>query len=196
MDTKPFNDILSSARGQEQSARWYQKAVRNYASGINTWQEAQGSDIGKMATTLEVGKMYLFNYNPIGAKDLPYYDNLPLVIICDPLPTGFSGINLHYLSPLLRANLIDRLKSPGQDLDSDSVMRSNWNFVKNFSRFPECRKSVKRYLTQQIGGQMMEINPVHWKSAIFLPVQKFIGASDSKVYRDTMEKPDIKRNSI
>ena len=196
MDQKPFNDIFAQTNGQERSARWYQDAVRKYASGINTFQEVQNSDLGKVATQLDVGKMYMFAYDPMTKETLPYWDNLPLVVICDPLPTGFSGINLHYLSPLLRANLLDRLMPSVDKVDSDSKLRSDWSFVRNFSRFPETRKSTKRYLTQQIRGQMIEVNPRHWKSAVFLPVQQFQGASASKVYRDTMTKPERRRRQV
>lgn len=196
MDQKPFNDIFAQTNGQERSARWYQTAVREYASGINTFQEVQNSDLGKVATQLDVGKMYMFAYDPMTKETLPYWDNLPLVVICDPLPTGFSGINLHYLSPLLRANLLDRLMPSVDKVDSDSKLRSNWSFVRNFSRFPETRKSTKRYLTQQIRGQMIEVNPRHWKSAVFLPVQQFQGASASKIYRDTMTKPERRRRQV
>ena len=196
MDQKPFNDILAQTNGEEKSARWYQAAVRKYAQGINTFQEVAGSDIGKIATQLEIGKMYMFAYDPATKETLPYWDNLPLVVICDPLPTGFSGINLHYLSPLLRANLLDRLMPSIDKVDSDSKLRSDWSFVRNFSRFPETRKSTKRYLTQQIRGQMIEVNPRHWKSAVFLPVQQFQGASASKVYRDTMTKPERRRRQV
>mgnify|MGYP001266941190 FL=1 len=196
MDQKPFNDIFAQTNGQERSARWYQNAVRDYAAGINTFQEVQSSDLGKVATQLDVGKMYMFAYDPMTKETLPYWDSLPLVVICDPLPTGFSGINLHYLSPLLRANLLDRLMPSIDKVDSDSKLRSDWSFVRNFSRFPETRKSTKRYLTQQIRGQMIEVNPRHWKSAIFLPVQQFQGASASKVYRDTMAKPERRRRQV
>ncbi len=196
MDQKPFNDIFAQTNGQERSARWYQNAVRDYAAGINTFQEVQNSDLGKVATQLDVGKMYMFAYDPMTKETLPYWDSLPLVVICDPLPTGFSGINLHYLSPLLRANLLDRLMPSIDKVDSDSKLRSDWSFVRNFSRFPETRKSTKRYLTQQIRGQMIEVNPRHWKSAIFLPVQQFQGASASKVYRDTMAKPERRRRQV
>lgn len=196
MDAKPFNDILAATNNQEQSARWYQKAVRDYASGINTFTEVMNSDLGRKATKLEVGKMYMFSYDPMTKQDLPFWDAVPLVIIADPLPTGFSGISLHYLSPLMRADLIDRLIMPGQTLNNDSIMRSRYEFIKNFSRFPEVRNSLKRYLTQQIRGPMFEIYPQHWKSAVFLPVQQFSGASDQQVYRHTMTKPERKRSMV
>jgi len=202
MDQKPFNDIYSRTGGVEKSARWYQRTVRDYASGINSFQEVVSSDIGKFATELTIGKMYLFNYDPLTKADLPYWDELPLVVISEPLPTGFSGINLHYLSPLLRAELVERLMQPVADskegitLDDRAVMRSNWQFIKNFSRFPEVRGSIKRYLNQQIRGRLFEVHSAHWKSAVFLPVQQFQGASASKVYRDSMTKPERKRRQV
>lgn len=202
MDTKPFNDIYSRTGGKEQSARWYQKAVRDYTTGMNTYNEVSQSDIGKFATQLTVGKMYLFQYDPLTKADLPYYDQLPLVIISEPLPTGFSGINLHYLSPLIRAELVERLMEPvadskeGTTHDDKAVMRSAWSFIRNFSRFPEVRGSVKRYLNTQIRGRLLEINSKHWKSAVFLPVQDFVGASAQTVYRNTMTKPERKRRMV
>ena len=98
MDTKPFNDIYSRTGGKEQSARWYQKAVRDYTTGMNTYNEVSQSDIGKFATQLTVGKMYLFQYDPLTKEDLPYYDQLPLVIISEPLPTGFKSFNKSRIS--------------------------------------------------------------------------------------------------
>ena len=202
MDQKPFNDIYSRTGGVEKSSRWYQRAVRDYTTGMNTFQEVAGSDIGKFATQLTVGKMYLFKYDPITKADLPYYDQLPLVIISEPTPTGFSGINLHYLSPLLRADLVERLMEPvadskeGTTHDDKAVMRSAWSFIRNFSRFPEVRGSVKKYLNTQIRGRLLEINSKHWKSAVFLPVQDFVGASPQTVYRNTMTIPERKRRMV
>tara|TARA_B100002019_G_scaffold282127_1_gene286996 strand:- start:629 stop:1246 length:618 start_codon:yes stop_codon:yes gene_type:complete len=192
----PFKDIANAAgnRHQDKSVQWYVRAVRNYARGINTFQEARQSDLGKEATQLEVGKMYLFSYDPKTKADLPYYDTVPLVVITEPLPGGFSGINLHYLAPTFRANLLDKIMPTDRSALTDkSVLRATWSFLKNFSRFPEARGSVKKYLTPHITGKMIEVDPENWKAAIFLPVQSFVGASDRTVYRNTMEKPERKR---
>ena len=40
---------------------------------------------------------------------------------------------------------------------------------------------------------MIEVDPQHWKSAIFLPVQKFVGANERYVYKQTMDKPTRQR---
>ena len=178
----PFADIRTAAgNNMDRSVQWYVRAVRQYARGVNTFQEAQGTDLGKEARNIDVGKMYLFTYDPV-----------PLVVIVDTIPGGFSGINLHYLAPTLRANLLDKLL-PTMEIDDKSLLKSVWTFVNNFSRFPEVRGSVKKYLGVNVTGRMIEVNPKNWQSAIFLPVQKFVGASDRYVYRETMEKPERTR---
>ena len=190
----PFADIVRAARDEQmdRSVLWYQRAIRTYARGVNTFQEAQQTDLGKEARQLEVGKMYMFTYDPKWKADLPYYDTVPLVIITEPMPGGFSGINLHYLAPQIRANLLDKLL-PALDITDKSLLKSAWSFVSNFSRFPEVRGSVKKYLAVNITGKMIEVDPQNWEAAIFLPVQNFVGASERQVYRETMEKPERKR---
>ena len=191
----PFKEIQAAAgnRHQDKSVQWYVRAVREYARGVNTFQEASQTDLGKEARTLAVGKMYMFSYDPKTKADLPYYDTVPLVIITEPMPNGFSGINLHYLAPTLRANLLDKIFPAQRNLTDESVFKATWSSLRNFSRFPEVRGSVKKYLTPHITGKMIEVDPKNWKAAIFLPVQNFVGASDRTVYRTTMEKPERKR---
>ena len=101
----PFKDIVQAAgNNMDRSVQWYQRAVREYARGVNTFQEASQTDLGKEARTLTVGKMYMFSYDPKTKADLPYYDTVPLVIITEPMPNGFSGINLHYLAYIFNIN--------------------------------------------------------------------------------------------
>ena len=191
----PFADIRTAAgNNMDRSVQWYVRAVRNYAKGVNTFIEAQQTDLGKEAKSVDPGKMYLFTYDPKWKADLPYYDTVPLVVLIDTIPGGFSGINLHYLAPTLRANLLDKLL-PALDnqLTDKSTLKSRWSIVNNFSRFPEVRNSVKKYLAVNVTGPLIEVNPNNWKSAIFLPVQNFVGASNRFVYKETMEKPERTR---
>ena len=82
---------------------------------------------------------------------------------------------------------------PALDITDKSLLKSAWSFVSNFSRFPEVRGSVKKYLAVNITGKMIEVDPQNWQAAIFLPVQNFVGASERQVYRETMEKPQRTR---
>ena len=193
----PFTDIRLEAGDQERSAAWYLKTVRNVASGLNQPNEVFGSDLGSYAQTLEIGQMYAFKYDPKHKETLPYYDTFPLVIISDPLPTGFSGINLHYIAPLVRARLLGKLMDTSDlEIDVKSKLNAQWGFIRNFSRYPEVRGSIKKYLTNQISGRMYKVNPVHWKSAILLDPHKFVGARAGEVYQLSAKKPERKRRQV
>ena len=193
-DNTPFTEIRLRAGDTDRSATWYASQVRNYAKHLNNPSEVWSSDLGKFADRLEVGQMYLFEYDPKWKKDLVYYDQFPLIIMVDPLPNGFSGINLHYLPPMARAALLDKLL-PATELKTQSKLSSSWAAVRNFSKFPEVRGSVKKYLTAQ-AGKMYQVNPHNWKSAIFLPTQKFAGGvGPQRIYRETMKKPERKRKA-
>ena len=200
MNKTPFADISTAANQQERSHQWYVQAIRQYARGINTFDEAKQTDIGKVSRRLEIGKMYMYSYDPKHKATLPYYDTCPLVVIVEPTSNGFSGINFHYLPVQARAELLDRLvrkKMPwDQDMDQDeATLKANWAMLKNFGRFPETRGSIKQYLSRHITGQMIQVNYRHWKTAVYLPVQNFVGASERTVYKGTMETPEKKRKS-
>tara|TARA_B000000557_G_C20522068_1_gene336813 strand:- start:2 stop:604 length:603 start_codon:yes stop_codon:yes gene_type:complete len=191
-DNTPFKDINITAGDTERSARWYAQQVSSYARHLRSPSELYNSDLGEMADQLEVGSMYMFEYEP-KTKDLEYFDRFPLTIIVDPLPDGFSGINLHYLRPMLRAALLDKLMPAFADIRRESKLASNWATVRNFAKFPEVKGSTKKYLSSQM-GPMFKVYPAHWKSAIFLPVQQFAGGVGlQKIYRETMAKPMRKR---
>ena len=192
----PFQNIRIEAGDRERSAQWYAKTVRNVAGGMNQPSEVFGSDLGEYAKMLEVGQMYAFSYDPRHKETLPYYDTFPLVVIAEPLPTGFSGINLHYLSPMVRARLLGKLMDQSEsELTERSKMISDWSFIRNFQKYPEVRGSIKKYLNSQT-GRMYKVDPVHWKSAIFLDTAQFVGASPGHVYRQTMAKPERKRRQV
>ena len=55
------------------------------------------------------GDMYMYFYDPKHRKTLPYYDAFPLAIMVEPTRDGFYVLNLHYLSPMLRAKFLDKL---------------------------------------------------------------------------------------
>ena len=191
-DNTPFTEIRIRAGDTDRSASWYSRQVQNYSRHLTNPNELYQSDLGEFTTKVEVGRMYLFEYDPKWKKDLPYYDNFPLIIMVDALPRGFSGINLHYLPPMVRARLLDKLL-PAGDIEPNTELKSAWNSIRNFTRFPELRNSVKKYLSAQ-SGRMYEIKPGNWKSAIFLPVQQFRGGvGPQEIYRESTERPERKR---
>jgi hypothetical protein len=112
-----------------------------------------------------------------------------LCLPIEPAVGGFVGMNLHYLSYGLRAQLLGKLIETANDktLSPDSKMLYNWDMLKNASRFPEVKACTKRYLSNQMQSRFLKVNPQDWKAAIFLPIDDFQKASAAKVHRDSRE---------
>ena len=59
-------------------------------------------------STPDIGGFYLYQYDPKWKDKLPWYDIYPLVFPFD-YAGGFYGINVHYLPPNARTDLMLRL---------------------------------------------------------------------------------------
>ena len=194
-----FAQIRAEHDDQIKSDRWYINAVRQFAGGVNTPQDVFASDLGKFENTIETGQMYMFAYDAKHKETLPYFDKFPLSIIIEPLPriAGFSGINLHYLPPMMRAEVLGKLREvQEQYTDDKSKLRSSWNVVQNYSQYPVIKKAVKKYIAAGVTSRFYKVNPMNWRPAIFLPTQQFEGATAATVQRQTMLKEERKRSKL
>ena len=196
MATNEFAEIRAKAGDVERTDRWYQNAIRQMTRGIETPNEVFGTDLGSFETRIEPGNMYLYTYDAKHAETLPYYDRFPLTICIEPLSNiaGFSGINLHYLPPMMRAQVLSALRENVEEYTDDKTkIRSDWEVVKRFSLFPQVQGAVKKYIFSQVTSRLYKINPLNWRPAIFLPVQQFTGASAQTVYRRTLMQEERKK---
>jgi hypothetical protein len=134
-----------------------------------------------------MGRMYFFAYDPKTKKDLPYYDRFPLIFPFKKAEGGFMGINLHYLPPRLRAQLMDALYglSTNKRYDESTRLKLNYNVLNGAARFRFFKPTVKRYLTSHVRSRFIEINATQWDMALFLPVEQFAKASKQKVWRES-----------
>ena len=139
---------------------------------------------------IEIGKMYLFSYDPKTKEKLPYYDKFPLIFPIESYNDGFLGINLHYLPPLLRVKLLDALYDTinNNKMNDSTKLKISYQILKSATKFRYFQPCVKRYLLSHIRSGFKEIEPTEWNKAILLPTQKFEKASESKVYQDSIRK--------
>lgn len=137
--------------------------------------------------TSTIGKMYLFNYLPKHHSTLPYYDLFPLVFPFQKTENGFLGINLHYLPLNLRAKMMDGLYSvtSAQSLDEDGKIRLNYKILTKLTQLRFYKPCLKRYLNSQLKSRFLEIPATQWDIALFLPLQRFVKATEQQVYRDS-----------
>lgn len=188
----PSNPIqqLRDRETPTSSFRWYQDMIRKLGMTNIQTQKVLRSDIGEFVTNITVGNMYLFMYDPKMSAKLPYYDTVPVVVTFRKVPDGFYGLNLHYLPPLFRMRLLDRMMELVDDetLGEDSRMMVTWKLLNNAARYPGVNVAVKRYLYNQVGSRLMRIFPKDWRKTIMLPIDNFEKASRNIVFNDSRSK--------
>ena len=157
-----------------------------------------GSNRARLTARPMIGSMYLFNYDPKGKGKLPYYDRYPLVF---PIGTGrttgfagsggsFLGLNLHYLPLPLRAKLMDALYATATttELNETTRLRVSYNILQQATKYRFFKPCIKRYLTAQVRSKFFYIEPTEWEMALFLPLDRFVGANKSRIYRDSRDR--------
>lgn len=165
---------------------WFRKKIRD----TKISKASLLSDSDRKSSRPTIGKMYFFAYDPKYKEKLPYYDTFPLIFVVDYIPNGFLGINLHYVSPRNRIILMDSLSSIASNdkYDSSTKLRLTYGVLKRLGKFDMIKPCIKKYLYNHTRSHFVTIDANEWDIAIFLPVQKFVKASPSKVWSDSARK--------
>ena len=176
-----FDRIKVRAGDTDRSATWYRSQVNRIASGKTAGQLFRE---GKLQARPSVGRLNLFGYNPKLRNKLPYYDIFPLVLPLEPIKGGFMGMNFHYLPPLLRFRLLERMQARASDrrFDSKTKFEVNYDDVKNIKIV---KPTIKKYLYAYCQTGFLRINADDAAVAIYLPVQRFKKAPEATVYADS-----------
>jgi len=169
-----------------QAARnWYRDAARDFGS-VNE-KSLMRSDRNRLTANPQVGSMYMFYYDAKHKDTLPYFDRFPLIFPFKKVDGGFMGINMHYLPLQYRAKLMDSLYdlTTNERYDERTKLELSYKLLNSAGRFRYFKPCVKHYLTGQLRSRFMYIYPSEWDMALFLPLERFQGASKTKVWSDT-----------
>lgn len=176
--------------GSEEARDWYRDRAASVRS-VDTRRELKNRarTYNKMVQ-LDVGRMYMFFYDPKHKEKLPYYDMFPLIFVLEKYNDGFLGMNLHYLPPIFRARLMDRLYSiERQDNVRESKkLRLSYSFLNTAAKYKYFRPTVKKYLNTQVRSRFLWIPYDEWDIALMLPTQRFRKSKQSAVWRDSKKK--------
>jgi len=181
-----FDTLRQSVAGTERSVQWYQAQVRKLGT-INVNKIIRE---GNKVNVIFPGEMYLFQYDPKTKDQLPYYDIYPLVLPFRKMENGFLGINLHYLPYAVRMFTLKQLNSfvNNRRMDETTRVRLSWRLLESSIKFEPAKACVKHYISEQLQTRMMKIDYPDWIIASQLPVERFIGANKTTVWRDTRRK--------
>lgn len=94
---------------QRDSRNWYRNAAEKVTSVNRQRMMTDKENIKDKIMANDIGRMYMFFYDPKHKQKLPYYDTFPLVFPIEFKSDGFLGINMHYLPHMLRAKLMDAI---------------------------------------------------------------------------------------
>ena len=177
----------------------FNRKQRAVAPSVEKWIDkrmASASDAMKQSVYMtqfaNTGYLYFFMYDAKwkNTPQLPYYDYFPCTIPIEQYNDGFLGLNLHYLPPVLRAQLFDNLLTlKRKTIDRgrpDQYLKISYQIVKGMSQL--YKPCVKRYLNTQFRSKFAKVPFDEWENAVFLPVQDFRGATAKKVWADSRKK--------
>ena len=177
-------DLMTAVK---RSRSWFDKQVASMAKQQLTPNKVLQGNPDQLVTRIMPGHLYMFAYDPKLKKELPYYDRFPLVLPFRKVKGGFYGINFHYLPPLLRVKLLDRLLmfSNTKGITEDTRLRFKYQMIAGSAKFGWAQPCVKMYLNSHVRSRFAKIEPEHWVTAMMLPVERFAKASKETVWRES-----------
>jgi hypothetical protein len=164
--------------------------LRSEVANLNPNRSAMMRDREKLRNRTMIGRMYFYFYDPKHKATLPYYDRFPLVLPVERYADGFLGLNLHYIHPKQRIILLDKLSdfATNSKYDETTRLRLSYAVLSSATKAFEATPCIKRYLFTHVESRFLEITADKWDIAALLPFEYFVGASKSKVFRDSRTK--------
>ncbi len=187
-----FDEVLTKGvrAGQipartEDARKWYRETAQSYKRLDE--RALMKSDVERLTNRPIVGSMFMYYYDPKHKATLPYYDRFPLVFPYKKVPGGFMGINMHYLPLVYRAKLMDALYdvTNNQKFDESTKLKMNYSILSSASKFKYFAPCVKHYLNEHVRSRFLYVYPSEWDIALFLPTERFQGATKQKVWADS-----------
>jgi len=166
----------------KEAQNWFRKKVKDLGD-VNARALLKDTALDKSSNSV-AGNMYMYFYDPKHKATLPYYDRFPLVIVLEPAKGGFYGLNLHYLSPVVRARFLDALMSTApKNINDSSKLKLRYDLLKSAQKFKEFQPCFKHYLTSHVKSTMVRVPMTEWDIAIFLPTEQFKKVKAETVWR-------------
>lgn len=168
---------LKVAEERKRTWGWYQKLQMSP-------QKLMGANQSFQTTKITPGTMIAFFYDPKTKDKLPYYDTFPMNLPFSVTATHFTCLNLHYLHPSQRKQLLDKLVTikENKHMQEKATIRISWELISNVAKFPEVQHCVKSYLFGHVKSNFIVIPKEDWHHAIFLPLERFKKATNAQVW--------------
>ena len=180
---------ITDAIRQRDTRSWFRAAAKSIQNVDKNRMLNDKENTFKMIDTKSIGSMVMFSYDPKNKTTLPYYDTFPLIFVVGLTKGGFQGINLHYLPPVLRARLMDKLYSISNDrkYNDNTKLNISYQLLKSTSKFKYFQPCFKMYLWGHVGSNFLKIQPKMWDAALMLPTARFMKSTTDKIWKESQE---------
>lgn len=189
-----YNDVFAKNQYQladaaTRSVHWFRRQQTLLVKQNITAARLINTQRSKNTPSVLPGYMYLFQYDPKYKDTLPYWDKYPLVLPFNKYKNGFIGLNLHYAPYMYRIQLIDELLNINQQNINDvRKLKMSWGLISASAQSSVAQVCIHRYLFSHVQTPFKKIDTADWTTAALLPVQKFVGASTSTVFRKSLKR--------
>lgn len=174
------------------SIKWFRQNAKKMVeiNSSSLIREDPGLLVNSMSQ-LKLGTFAFAMYSPKHKKTLPYYDQFPLLLPLDIRKTmsrnepRLLALNLHYLNPESRAFLLGKLLDTlnNERMDDTTKMLTTYGTLKAASNI--YKPALKSYIPNHFRSKFMRIPAKDWMTAVFLPVESFVGSSKQKVWGES-----------
>ena len=141
---------------------------------------------------LSHGRLWAFNYHPLGVSTLKNFDASPLILTLDiPNKDSFLGINLHLLPPVQRIYAFYSLFPllTNRNFDSENTrFRLIYEQLSKQNRYIRILPCIREYKSVRIRSDIHQIHPKYWDSALFSPTSRFIRTNVVNVWAQTVQQ--------
>jgi len=193
-----FRDIAKKVsanitlKDKEEAREWFRKEAENVTKVDPRKMIKSGGSFENMnsLSANSIGKMYMFFYDAKWKDKLPYWDKFPLIFPIEFYKDSMLGINLHYLPPVIRAQLMNALYETvnNERMNKTTKLKISYQILKNSSKFKLFKPCVKKYLFTHVKSSFQYVKPEYWDAALLLPSERFQKKSKEKVWQDSMDK--------
>ena len=169
----------------KEAREWFRSKAQQYNGNRISQDKLFEKSI--VTSSIMPGRMYMYVYDAKTKDKLPYWDAFPVIFPVSTFAGGFTGLNLHYLPPLMRARLMDALYTIANNnrFDDTTKLKISYQALQSAGSMKLFAPCYKKYLYSQVKSRFIYVEPKEWDIAMFLPLQRFQGATAEEVWADS-----------
>ena len=174
------------------STNWFKKNVNLLSAKTNALKFLGDHLSTQIKSGIVPGSMIFFTYSAIHKETLEYWDSCPIGLVLSVTDDGqyFYSLNLHYVPVAVRIKLLDRLIkiSDNKTLTTKNKLQFTWETIKSFSNIKPAQACIKMYKFDHVMSRFAVIPHDEYYYAAALPLARFKGASEEKIWMDSMAR--------